>query len=509
MRSRILPLAFTLSLAWLPARALNVTGHVIDKQGTPLWSAKVCVKSDASVCVNTDMEGAFHIQTAVGVRKTSPESAPYIMDIRNGMLSLTSPAAAKARLEWTRADGSLLFKAKDFDLARGRNAIALPKGLPDNGICFIRLNTADLSLTWKAVLMGSRGNAAARADGAASGRIVALSKTASGGTLEVTKPGYRTRLYEPLSDPDPDALIFLSTPDDVGISFAGNFKAKVIAIDRTNKTLIVESVDAFCDSDVVAHDTIRDTSQYAFKDGKFWLWSKGACSGQVFTGTGTDPVGTWTLIDNSAELPADLRAGCIPDTSSGSAPFDSTTAVYAITETTITGNVSVEFCPADLYGPIVALLFQNDPGVTLAKNTCKQVVFKNAKKEDGTLNFTKAGDSLHTTFTYKTTTCSFNQDLALSDKDPTCPEDDSFFPFFICMAGSGFSDSVSLGAMGAGAKTSALSAPLPMSLEHRLARSLPVFTPAFPAIRVRQAPAATSKRGSIFPFHGWRPESAR
>ncbi|HKP96270.1 MAG TPA: hypothetical protein VJ385_10970 [Fibrobacteria bacterium] len=504
MHPRILSLAFTFSFACLPARALNVYGNVIDKMGEPIAAAKVCVKSDASQCVNTDAQGAFHIQTSVGVRGTAPESAPYIMDIRNGTLSLTSPTAAKARVEWIAPGGRAIIHEAAVDLARGRNALALPANLPGNGVCFLRLQTASLSLAWKAVLMGSRTQAAAGAGAPVAGRVMAVSKAAAAGTLEISKAGFRTRIYEPSSDPELDALIFLSAADDVSLSFTGNFHAKVISIDRTAKKIIEESVEAHCDSSVVVGDTTRDTSLYAFKDGKLWLWTQGDCVGQVFTGTGTDPVGTWTLTDANAELPLDLRTGCTPDTTTGASPFESFSATYVVTETAVTANVTIGYCPSDVLEPLLAEVFAKDTSISLAKNTCKQVVFKNGKGESGTLDFSKKDGSLATEFTYKTTTCSFTQDMALGDGDLTCPVEGNFIRFFICMAASGFAE---LGAPPAGAKTSAA---LPMSVEPRF-RFPPAFRrlAAFPAPRSRSVPDPSSRRGSIFSHHGWLPATAR
>ncbi|MDB5104261.1 MAG: hypothetical protein JWP91_1950 [Fibrobacteres bacterium] len=511
MRFKFLAFVSTLAFGILQARAVDVSGNVLSKLGDPIPGAKVCIKSDPTKCVTTDAQGAFRIASgAIGIRKPAPSSVPdgaaYRMDFRNGILFLDAPAASGARLEWTAASGRTLFAATDVKLARGRNALALPRGLPENGICFIRLQTPDHSLVWKAVVAGPQGKASFNGGEPASGRVLALSKAASAGTLEISKTGFRTRTYEPASDPETGAIIMLGTPDDIGLTFTGSFSAKVISIDRANRSMIVENVDAFCEGGAVARDTTRDTSLYAFRNGKFWLWEKGACQAQVFNGTGTDPVGTFTLADPEAELPADLRAGCTDSSAGNDIPFQSFNAIYVVTETRITGDLSLELCAGDLYGPFIGALLGQDTGVTMTKNTCNQVVFAN-KAENGVLDFTRKGDSLHFKFTYKSKTCTADQDFAFSDRDPICPEDTTSIDSFLeCMITSGFVDTAAFSQSGGPspmAKASAATrpatlvrAPWPMSMESRPPRIGPASLPV-------RSPAA-GLRESILSRYGWR-----
>ncbi len=516
--------AFSIAcLACLPARALDVSGYVLDKTFTPIAGAMVCVKSESNRCVSSDLTGLFHITSSLGARRLAPQSAPYGMELRGGMLSLSSPTALRARLDWTGPDGRALAKARTVDLSAGRTAIALPAGLPENGICFIRLNTPDLSLAWKAVLTGSRsgkGSGRAATDGA--GRIASLSKAASAGTLEISKLGYRTRIYEPASEPDTSAVIFLSATDDTGLTYSIPINQKITSIDRAAKTLVAQSITPRCDSaGIIVHDTLLDTSSYAFQDGKFWLWTKGDCFGQSFTGTGTAPLGSWTLADGNAELPAALRSGCVPDSTSGGVPYSNYSATYAVTETTATGTITMEFCPADLLGPVITNLFAADTGVTLAKNTCKQVVLNNTAGETGTLDFSKQGDNLHAEFTYKSQTCKTDYNWNFGDADPVCPDTSNIGAWYICIAASGFSANQPLTAF---AKTSApaQSAPpiLPMSFEIPTARgtaygrSLQAAWPVTGKTAKAMAPVSAFsafplKGGSIFPQHGRLPAKTR
>lgn len=490
--------AAALALSLLPARAVDVSGNVITKSGARIPDAKVCVKSDTTQCVTTDQMGAFHISTSIAVRESDPRTPPFTLELRNGILSLDAPSAGEAEVEWAGPGGRALSPVQGLRLARGRNALAVPKGLPENGICFLRLRASGRTFTWKAVMM--QGAASARSKSGSpspSGRIAALAKAAWTSTLEISKAGYRTRIYEPLEDPETGAVIRMSATDDEGLVYDAVFTGKILAIDRAAKTLIVENVDEYCDGADVIRDTTRDTSLYAFVGGKFWLWDKGECNGQVFTTTSssTDPVGDFTLLDGVAELPGDLKAGCVP-AESEDAPFDNFKATYKVTETKISGNFSLEICPADFYGTFFADYLLQDPNVALTKNTCKQLVFSNKAGESGTLDFSKKGDSLQFAFAYKTEKCLAARDFSFSNKTPVCPEDDGpVQEFFSCMSGSGFMDATAAGGVSASisktmpkipaAKTSAGSVRLPMSREGASSK--------------RGAPV---RRGSIFPWHG-------
>jgi hypothetical protein len=490
MLPRILTLAAAFALCNLPALALDISGMVLDKIGDPITQAKVCVVADPGKCVNTGAQGEFHIASGIAIRKSAPGSAPYAMEFRRGTLTLEAPAPVRARLEWSGPGGRVLFAASDVSLSRGSNPISLPAGLPENGICFIRLRAGGVNLAWRAMLMGARAEVTAGAQPASPGPILALSKAAALTTLEVSKAGYRTKLYDPETDREQDAVIVLAKSDDVGLTFAGNFTSKVIAIDRTNKNMIIESVESECDDEVLVKDTVRDTSQYAFRDGKLWLWTAGECTAEVFSGTGTDPVGTWTLTDASADLPADLKAGCDSSSVPGDDPYENFTATYIVSETAIKGNISVDLCPGDIYGFFITIVLAEDPSIALTRNTCKQVQYRNGKDETADLNFSKKGDSLHFEFVYKTTTCEVNQDLALSDKDPVCPDDSGLEEFMGCLYGSGFAD---LDGMTRAAKTSAAS-PARMSMERAYGKP---------------GQGRPGARESIFPRHGRRFGSSR
>jgi hypothetical protein len=189
----------------------------------------------------------------------------------------------------------------------------------------------------------------------------------------------------------------------------------------------------------------------------------------MFTGTATDIVGSWTMVDPNALLPADLRTGCLTDSSGNESSFETFSAQYTISETQITGTISAETCPGDYFGSLFAYAFYADSTINLFKNTCKEISFTNGKGETAIFDFTKVGDTLHTAYAYKTSPCAMDMYFGLSPKDPTCPEGQELEHFFTCLEGSGFATS-------AVAKVSAQrSAPLPMSRAHR---SPPTFAKA-------------------------------
>lgn len=512
MLPRILTLAATLVFCHFSADAIDISGNVLDKIGDPIPQAKVCVKSEPDKCVTTGAQGEFHITSSIGVRKSSPRSAPYVMDYRRGVLTLEAPAPIRARLEWTGPGGRILFAATDLSLSRGLNVLSLPAGLPENGICFIRLRAGETHLAWRAMLMGARAKVTAGAQYASPGPILSLSKASALTTLEVSKTGYRTRLYDPETDMEQDAVIHLAKSDDVGLTFGGNFTAKVIAIDRVKKSLVVESVEAQCDGPTLIKDTLQDTSLYAFRDGKLWLWTLGECTAQAFSGTGTDPVGTWTLTESAANLPADLRAGCDSNSAPSDIPYENFTATYVISETQIKANISLELCPGDIYGLFVGIILSKDTSVALAKNSCKAVQYRNGKDETADLNFTKQGDSLHLQFAYKTTTCMLNQDMSQSDKDPVCPDNVGLEAFMGCLVESGFAD-LGGGVMSPAPKYSAASQ-MPMSMERPYGVSGAGIPSAYPSLRKKSLSAKllqgrSGLRESIFPRHGWPFGSSR
>jgi hypothetical protein len=465
-------LAFALTL---PIHALDISGNVLDKLENPIAGAKVCIKSDPTSCVTTDADGAFDLTKAIAIRNPGMGASAFSLTYRRGSLIVRSPSAVAARLEWLGTDGRRAFSASEVKLAAGANALPLPAGLPHAGVVILRLTTADQTLTWKAVLAPGIASPAGGAS-SASPRIAALAKAAAA-TLEISKTGYRTRTYEPAAETETDVYIYLSETSDVGVVLTGNLVQKIIAIDHVKKTIVTEFVDVYCDtgsSTTILRDTTQDTSSYAIRDGNLWTWATGDCTGPMFTGTASDIVGTWTLVDPNALLPADLRTGCTSDTSGGDSPFESLTAVYTISATQASEAVTAETCAGDYFGYYFADAFSTDSTVIMTKNTCKEIILKNGKGETATVDFSNQGDSLHSVYSYKTSTCALSMDFGLSQKDPVCPEGAGLAEFMDCAKGTGFANVDPLAKAGSLAKMSLLAqstagipSRFPMSLERR------------------------------------------
>lgn len=479
------PFAVLLAIASaLPLHALDISGYVLDKLGNPIAGAKVCVKSDASACVASGAQGDFHLTKAIAVRNPGPARSGFDLAYRKGSLIVRSPSAMPARLEWLSPNGRRAWAVSELDLSAGNNPIPMPAGLPRTGVCILRLSTPDQSLAWRAVL--ASGAAAAGGSAAQGGsvaqpapRIAALAKAAGAATLEVSKTGYRTRSYEPASETETEAYIFLSPTSDVGLEFGGTIVQKVVSIDHAKKIITTEAVDAYCDEvddTQVVRDTVTTVQSYVIRDGKLWIWVDKECVGQEFTGTATDIVGKWTLIDPNALLPEDLRSGCVPDpSSSGETPFESFSAEYTVGETQLAGAITAETCPGDFLGTLFALMFASDTTVTTTKNTCQQVVFKNGKGQSATFDFSKQGDTLRTAYAFGSKTCKMGMDFGLSDKDPVCPEGGELGVFLDCVSQTGFA------AMDPLAKSS-------------------TGMPARPAMSLERRPAAAPMR---LPTRGW------
>lgn len=438
------PLFAVLLSAWLPASALDIAGNVVDKLFNPIPMAKVCIKSEPSRCIDTDGNGAFRI--ADNLVGTGPAMAPrpYRLEIRQGTLFLSGPDAS-ARLEWIGAGGRVAAPAHAVDLAGGSAAVAMPPGLPGDGVYFVRLYAGGTTFTWKTVILGGSGSSAGGLPGIAP-RAMALAKTAVTGSLTVSKAGYRTRNYEPLMEKETNVLIQLGSQNDSGFSYSVELEVKVISIDRTAKRIVTESISSECDeTDAIVTDTTRDTSDYAIRGGQMWMWTPGDCFGDIYTGSATDPVGSWTLSNMESDLPADLKEGCTAaNPSGGSLAFESLTATQIISESKVTLYAGIEFCPGDIYTPAVGNFLLNDTAVSLIRNTCKDAAFENGYGDTATLAYSKLGDSLLGVFTFPSDTgpaqvCEFKQELFLIDSPPqACPEPSPLVPFVLCAINSGF-----------------------------------------------------------------------
>lgn len=427
--------------ALVPAHALNVTGRVLTKVGTPIAGAQVCIKSSTGSCVATGAQGEFNLSGAIAVRPVGHAGSRFSLSRRGGSLRVESNAAVSVRLEWLSADGRTRWAVSDQQLAAGSNPVALPTGLPHAGLCIVRLSGPAETLAWK-VMLASGPVASTGAAASAAPRVAALSKAAAA-LLEISKTGYRPRIYQPSSDTDTAATILMSEIADTGLAFSGTKHTGVSSIDRIRHLIISVDSGFYCDSqtDSLVVTQTLDTAHYAIRDGRMWSWETPDCEGSLFTGTSTDPVGRWTLAEPNVSLPAELAAGCSPF-SGGSfrGAFESFDEEATITETGITGKVSFGICAGDFYGSVLSADLFGDSSVVLTKSTCMQSTYRNQDGKTGTFDFSKSGDSLNIVFAYAGGTCRTAVNFNLGDRTHTCPDNgDSGNPDFeVCIANAGF-----------------------------------------------------------------------
>lgn len=443
----LLPISIALA-ALLPVRALEVSGNVLTKMGAPIAGAQVCVKSVPGSCVATGPQGEFRLDGAIAIRSAPRSAARFSLSRAGGSLRLESPAAVPARLEWFSSDGRTRWAASDLDLAAGSNVLALPPGLPHTGLCLLRLSTADETLAWKAVLASgpvpsprSSSTGRSEAGSSAAPRIAALSKAAAS-LLEVSKPGYRTRIYQPRYESDTGAVIHLNETGDTGLVYTGGQTTHVYSIDRAEHRIITVDSNAYCAvTDPLPMPPKFDTAYYALREGRLWLWKKPNCYGSLFAGTSSDPVGRWTPIEPNAPLPADLQAGCAPG------PIGSIIGIYenlgeelTITESGISTALTIGICPGDyIANELANEIFYGEP-VTLAKSTCMRLTYQNDSGQTGTFDFSKAGDSLHVAFSAPGGTCVAKLGVGIPEAAPSCRiiYEWGFDRFLGCVVNAGF-----------------------------------------------------------------------
>jgi hypothetical protein len=297
-------------------------------------------------------------------------------------------------------------------------------------------------LTWKAVFLGETGSLSPLGGVRPGSLAAALSKSSAlPDPLRITKTGFRDATYQPNSDADSDAVITMAAVTDTGLTYDLGISEKILSFDRVHGSFATERIDSVCDiDDYLFADTVNDTTRYGFSDNKMYLWTEDGCQGSSFTGSGTDPVGTWTLQADFTDLPSDLRT---PDCSSDPAGddfsyFNYKSVVYHIAETSISTNEQVEFCAADFYGPVFGQRIGEDTSITMTKNTCLEIDYRNGKGESATLTFSKKDDSLQGVFAYLAKTCTFKEKMSLSDNATRCPEVDPLEDFSSCAQFSGF-----------------------------------------------------------------------
>jgi hypothetical protein len=195
--------------------ALDISGKVVDKFEKTLAGARVCVQG-GQPCAVSGADGTFRLTGSAGVHGASFQGLGFALELKGAKLSLTSPRAADAVVEWRDASGRALAPDQRVALAQGINSFALPASLPRLGLVFVRVRGAGFSVAWKGILDGASGEARHQA-------LAAFAKVASAPMLEATMDGMGSRTYKPAAETETNVVIMLPRVNEISI-FDGTMK---------------------------------------------------------------------------------------------------------------------------------------------------------------------------------------------------------------------------------------------------------------------------------------------
>lgn len=232
--------------------------------------------------------------------------------------------------------------------------------------------------------------------------------------------------------------------------------------------LVIESSEYTCwdDEDEVlpapVFSTSRDTSQYAIDGGKLYLWSKGECWAQAYTGSSATIQGTWTSTTlNATKIPVAYRSeacveeyesctegGWCEDSYNDDEMVADLKAVTTISAETVRSSVSGQFCMASLF--MEGFLGDETPsGLEMVSTGCTSARIRNTTANKvATLTSTSSSTTNTLTFKYNGATCTMNQHFGPINANTQCAEADGDIDtdaFTTCVVGSGFFAGVEFG----------------------------------------------------------------
>ena len=423
---------------YVPAAALDISVIVTDKLGKPVSGAFVCLQEDADQCAQTNAGGRSTLAMTVGMRPGhSPEGFSFALD--GGMLRLTSPVAQTARVARFDARGRALGPDMVVRLRPGMNALAWPETRA--GLNFFRVSLPGMAFTGKLLALSggkvdgsSQGPWSGPKTSGAAGAMgwAALGKVATANLHAVTiaKTGFRTVTYRPKTEHDTGVVIRLSAESDSGIPYAGVIRAKVDAIDTVNHVINYTYNETRCSGS--AQNTVELHSSLPFwvRDGK-WYFPAGNCQGVALAKESEGIFGAWKTVGVLGYPAGLLPVQCDPVKDS---LVTSVVNLFFINEgggwdidlrpDSLTIRIRRELCPGNqaVFDPTYYDGHEGRP--LLAKNTCRQVEFRNPSDEPGTYSFSRESDSLRGAFTYKDKTCPTpGVSLTIDSNGPkNCPE---------------------------------------------------------------------------------------
>jgi len=268
--------------------------------------------------------------------------------------------------------------------------------------------------------------------GARAAGWAALGKVATANLHAVTieKSGYRTVTYRPRTDHDTGVVIRLTADADSGIQYAGVIRAQVDAIDTANHVVNYTYNETRCSGSTQNTVELLSSLPFWVRDGK-WYFPAGNCQGVALAKESQGFFGTWKTI-GVREYPAGLLpVKCDPVKDS---LVTSVVNLFFLNEgggwdidlraDSMTIRIRRELCPGNQVVFDPAFYDGKEGRPLLAKNTCREVEFRNPSDEPGTYSFAREADSLRGAFTFKDKICptpgvSLNID---SNGPKQCPE---------------------------------------------------------------------------------------
>ena len=427
---------------------LDISLVVTDKLGKPVSGALICLQEDSAQCVQTNAGGRCTLAATVGL---NPGVAPkggvsqgVSFELRGGRLRLMSPVAQTARVARFDARGRSLGPEAILRLRPGANALAWPETRA--GLNFFRVSVPGRSLTGKVMALagGTDGASTAaapglfeaqgarKAPGSGWAGLAALGKVATANLHAVTiaKPGYRTVTYRPKTDHDTGVVIRLQAESDSGIQYAGVIRAKVDAIDTANHVVNYTYHETRCTGSEQNTVELHSSLPFWIRDGK-WYFPAGNCQGVALAKESEGFFGAWKTV-GVMEYPAGLLpVKCDPVKDS---LVTGIVNLFFINEgggwdidlraDSMTIRIRRELCPGNqaVFDP--AFYDGKEGRPLLAKNTCREVEFRNPSDEPGTYAFARESDSLRGVFAFKDKSCPIpGVSLNIDSNGPKkCPE---------------------------------------------------------------------------------------
>lgn len=386
--------------------------------GQAIPGASICLQEDAGQCQTSDSQGKSVFSPTVSLPQ-APSAAPGLsFSIRAGSLIIDAPQPALVRLLRFAMNGRRIGPALSLSLRAGSNPVSWRE--PFAGLAFFRLETEHARYAFPA--LGDAGHPA---------RISVLGKIATANlhAFTIVKPGYQAALFRPRKDLD-TAVIRMAVDGDTGLPYAGLIRARLLDIDSANHLLHYAYAEPGCNGSAPVSQEAQSSLPIWIQGGK-WYIPAGNCFGVALAKDGSGLYGQWKS-QGLVPLPSGLfPVTCEPDKDS---LVTSVPNLFFLNEgggwdidlksDSLTIRIRRRACLGNqLIGDPTALDGQNGH-LALIKNTCQEVVLKNARNETAAYSYPASADSLQVSFAFGDKTCvSAGVPLILDTTAPkACPE---------------------------------------------------------------------------------------